>query len=251
MYNLLATGGSAVINIIALMFVVGFALYGLIRGFAKTFVSMFGTILSILFAILLCSSAASFLESSFSIVEKMSNSLSGVLTNIFGDEIMNTTLEQAAENTMKDAGLSSLVINLVLSFKNDGSIPTNTTLNQIICPTFAYYVVLIISAIGLFIVFELIFIVIGNIVRKMYNVSLVAKVDRSLGLVLGLISGIIYFETIVMIIGAFPIGFMQNLYALIQNSAIARFICLINPYDSILNLISFKDIIKIVTSIIN
>lgn len=251
MYNLLASSGSAVINIIALIFVVGFALYGLIRGFAGTFLSMFGTILSILFSILLAPTVTSFLESQHSFVTTMSGKLSGILTNIFGDEVMNLTLESASKESIKNLGLSTLIINLVLSFKKDGTIPINTTLNQIICPTFAYYVVLIISAIGLFIIFKLIFIVIANIIRKSYNIQIIEKTDKVLGFILGLISGVIYFETVVMIIGAIPLGFMQNLHTLIYSSSLANFICLINPYDSILNLISFKDIINFVSVLIN
>ena len=247
MLNLLASGGSATINIIALVFVLGFALYGLIRGFIKTFVSMFGTIFSILFAILLCSTVTAFLQEKYTFVTTMAGKLETVTNVIFGKELMNTTLETATQEVMKSAGLSSMVIGLALSFKGNSSIPTDITLNQVVCPTFAYYVVLIISAIGLFIVFKLIFIVIGNIVSRLHNIKLLEKTDRMLGFFLGLIAGIIYFETIVMVIGAIPLGFMQNLYALIQNSSLAHFICVINPYDSILNLISFNDLFKFVS----
>ncbi len=250
MLNLLATNGSAVINVIALLFVIGFALYGLIRGFAGTFISMFGTILSILFAILLCPVVTSFLESNHSFVTTMSKSLSKILTNIFGKEVMGTTIEAASKESMKNLGLNSLIINLVLALKKNATLPTNTTLSQIICPTFAYYVVLIISAIGLFIVFKLIFIVLAKITRKFYNINLIEKPDRTLGFFLGLISGVIYFETIVMLIGAIPLGFTQDLYALIYNSSVANFICLINPYDSILSLLSFGDITNFISKLI-
>lgn len=247
---LLASSGSATANIVALVFVLGFTLYGFIRGFAKTFVSMFGTILSLLFAILLCGSVANFLQNKFSLVSNIAGKLGNVLTNIFGDTVMNTTLGNASEANLQDAGLSLIVINLIMTFKGDNTLPTDTTLNNIICPTFAYYIVLIISIVGLFIVFKLIFIVIGNIVKNMHDVSIVAKVDKSLGLALGLVSGIIYLEMIIMVIGAIPIGGIQNLYATIINSPIPKFFCAINPYDSILKLISFKDIAKFVSNFV-
>lgn len=250
MLNLLASNGSAVINVIALVFVLGFALYGLIRGFAKTFISMFGTIFSILFAILLCSSVATFLESKFSFVSTLSNSLTGVIGNIFGKEAMDIPLSYATEETMRTAGVNGLLIKLVLSIKANGTYPPETTLGQVICPTFAYYIVLIISVLALFIVFKIIFIVIGNIIRKAYNIKIVERLDRTFGFVLGFISGVIYFETIVMIIGAIPIGALQELYVLIENSSVAHAICVINPYDSIFSLISFGNISNFISSIL-
>lgn len=250
MLNLLASNGSAIVNVAALVFVLGFALYGLIRGFAKTFISMFGTLLAILFAILLCSTVANFLESKFSFVSSLANSLTGTVSNIFGDKAMEIPLKYATKETMQSAGVNGLLINLVLSIKANGTYPPNTTLGQALCPTFAYYIILIISAIGLFIVFKLIFIVIGNIIRKSYEIKIVEKIDRTLGFILGLISGIIYFETIVMLIGAIPLNATQNLYVLIESSTIAHAICAINPYDSIFSLISINNISNFVTSIL-
>ena len=85
-----------------------------------------------------------------------------------------------------------------------------------------------------------------NIIKKYYKIKLVKKLDMSLGCVLGFFSGIIYYETLVMIIGAIPVGAMQDLYVLLQNSAVSYAICLINPFDSILNLISFNRIANFV-----
>jgi uncharacterized membrane protein required for colicin V production len=222
--------------------VAGFAIYGLIRGFAKTFIAMFGTILSILFAMLLCSSVATFLESKFAFVSTISNSLSGTIGNVFGTDAMNIPLSQATELGMREAGVGGILIGIALSIKSGGSYPAGTTIGQVICPTFAYYIVTIISAVCLFIIFELIFIVAGLIIKKYYKIKLVKKLDMSLGCVLGFFSGIIYYETLVMIIGAIPIGAMQDLYVLLQNSTLSYVICLLNPFDSILNLISFDKI---------
>ena len=251
MLNLLATnGGSAIINVIALVFVLGFALYGLMRGFAKTFITMFGTIMAILFALLLCSTVAGFLQSKFSLVSTIADSMYDTVEKLFGKEAMELPLSLATEETLKEAGVNSLLARLVLSIKQNGAYPPNTTLGQVVCPTFAYYIVLIISAVGLFVVFELIFIVIGNIVKKSYDLNLVEKIDRTLGFVLGLITGIIYFETIVMVIGAIPLGATQNLYVLIDNSTLAHAICTINPYDSIFSLVSFRNVFNFVSALL-
>ena len=73
---LLTTNLSATVDIVALIFVGVFALWGLIRGFTKTFFSAFGTMLSLLFAVLLCSTVANFLQEKFALVTTISESVS-------------------------------------------------------------------------------------------------------------------------------------------------------------------------------
>ena len=250
MFNLLTSNGSAIVDIVALCFVLGFALYGMIKGFTKTFIAMFGVIFSIFFAIILCTFVASFLESKYSFITTLSNSLSGTVGRIFGKEAMEMPLILASEQNILGTGGSILLAKIALSIKADNEYPIDTTLGQVVCPTLAYYITLIIAFICLFVIFMMIFYIIGKIVRKRYKIKLVEKVDRSLGFLLGLVGGIIYFETLVMLIGAIPLGATQNLYLLINNSTIAHAICVINPYDSILNLISFNRISNFVYSII-
>jgi len=248
MFNLLSSNISAVANVVALVFILFFALYGFIRGFTRTFISIFGTILSMLFAILLCSSVVSFIESKFFAVSSMSNSLFGITESIFGKDLMNATLSEVAEGSLKDAGLSSFIVNLILSLKLDTSLPADTTLNQIICPIFSYYIWLIIAIIILFVIFNLIFFIIGQIVKDLHKIRFIGILDKSLGFLLGFISGIIYLELFIMILGALPINAIQSVYSEIQLAPVVSVLCAINPYDSIFNLISFDKISAFVVS---
>ena len=145
MNNLLAANMPVIVDVVAIAFVALFAIRGISKGFAKLFVSVFGTILSLLFAVLLCTSVANFLQSQFSLVTTVSKSISGILEKVFGGPIMNTTLEQATTEKLAELGLGDWLSSIILSFASDSSIPTDTTLNEIICPTFAYYVVIVIA----------------------------------------------------------------------------------------------------------
>ena len=251
MYNLLLANYSAISNIVALVFILVFALWGLVRGFTKTFFSVFGTILGLLFAVLLSSSVANFLQEKFNFVTTVSDSLGGVLTGIFGDELMDTTLREATTEYLESQGLGSFIINIVLSVQADSTIPMDTTLNQIICPTFGYYIALIIAVIGLFIIFKLMFALISSIVKKMYANGIVMRLDKTLGLVLGLIHGVVILELVIMVISIIPIGFFQDIYAGIQTAAFANFIEDINLFKLILNSISNANIVGAIKSIIS
>ncbi len=248
---LLSQTGGAIASVVALAFVLCYALYGLIRGFARTFISMFGTILSILLAILLCSSVANFLENEFGFVSTVSNGISGIMQNMFGEQTMSLPIELVNEQTLSEAGVSGIFISLIMNVKSHEGLPTGATVGEVLSPTFAFYIVMIISAIALFIVFKLIAMVIALIIKKRQKQKKKSALGSLFGFLLGLLGGIIYFETIVMIIGAIPLGFCQNIYRAVNNGAISGFICRINPYSSILDLISSSNISKFVVGILS
>lgn len=245
-----AQTSSAIVDVVALIFLAGFALLGFIRGFAKTFVSIFGTIISLLFAVLLAGSVASFLENELGFASSVANGIEGVVNGLFGETLMNTTLENASSEMFSDAGFGGLILSLVLAFKNDLSIPTDVTLSELICPTISYYVVILISIILLFILFKILLFLIGELIQKMHSISLVRHTDRILGLFLGLVSGITHAQLIFIIISIIPFDFVQNLYLTIQQSSVVMFIENINIYSRIMSAISFEDVISFVKTMI-
>ena len=108
---------SAIIDIIALTLIGFFAFWGYKKGFVKTFIATFSIFFSLLFAVLLSGVTAKFMESQFSMTSKMASGLQGTLTRVFGDKLMNTTLEQAGSSNLSGAGLSGLIVKMVLSLK--------------------------------------------------------------------------------------------------------------------------------------
>jgi uncharacterized membrane protein required for colicin V production len=239
-----------IIDIVVFALIVLITIRGFIRGFIKSFLSTFGTILSLLFAVLLASSTTNFLENNFGLVTAISGGLSDVLTKVFGDSIMNTTLAQATEGALNEAGLAGWIVQIILSVQADGSIPTDVTLNQIICPVFGYYVSLAISAIILFILFKIIFFIVGEIVSKNKKLPLLRGVDKVLGLVFGLFQGVIIIEFILLIMGAIPLAFFQNVIANIDQAPLTNFIHTINLFSIIINKISLPNVSEFITSII-
>lgn len=243
MENLLATDIGAIVNIVALVFVILFTIWGFVKGFTKTFLRVFGSILAMVVAGLLAPAVAKFLQDKFSLINRMSESVSGVATKIFGESLMNSTLEDVATNSLESLGLAGFLKDIVQTAMADSSIPTTTTLGELICPTFGYYIVLIIAFVALYIVFKIIFFLIGQLVKKLYAFRVVAVVDRVLGLALGFISGVITLELIIMVISIIPVPFFQELYTAISLSTIGGFIEKINIYGIILNALSTSDVL--------
>ena len=241
-----SAGVSAIIDSVALIIVFAFLIVGVIRGFVKTFVSIFGKIFSLLFAVLLCSSMAKFLNNSFGLIDTIGEWLTNVVTRIFGDTVANTTLGEISNSKIEDLTLSTWIIKIIINAKEAGEIPLDTTLNQIISPALAYYIVSIISIILLYIIFRVIFFIIGDIVSKMHNINLIGKVDKILGAVLGFVWGVIVVQICVFVINVIPIGFVQDLAIAIDKAPITNFIDKINLFGLIIDAMSSKDVISVI-----
>jgi uncharacterized membrane protein required for colicin V production len=229
---------SAIIDIVALALIVISTIIGIKKGFAKTFVSTFGSILSIIFALLLCGAAAKFLESQFGLTSSIAKGIEGTLSRVFGAELMDTTIAEANDTNLSQLGLSSLIIKLVLQTGENATLPPDTTLNKIVAPTFAYYITAIICVIVLFILFKIALFLIAEFVFKARKWKLVKGLDGTLGLILGVIRGIIIVQIIVMIIGILPFDFFNKITELIPKTYIANALSKINVFPIIINAIA-------------
>ena len=76
---LLTTTGGAIVDIVALILFVGFAINGAKKGFIKSLISTFGSIISLFVAILLCSSVANFLENQFGFATQIGSWLNALV----------------------------------------------------------------------------------------------------------------------------------------------------------------------------
>ena len=256
MNNLLAVNLPVIVDVVAIIFVAAFTIVGYAKGFVKQFVSAFGTIFSLLFAVLLSTSVATFLQNQFGVVNSLSQSVGGVLSNIIGADASQITLGELVNEQgrllLAQKGMAPWMINIVMAFVVDGgtSLPMDTTVYEVLCPTFAYYAVIIISAIVLFAIFKILFFLLGKLINKLHAIRLVAILDNTLGCLLGLFCGIVYLELIIMAIGFIPVQFLQDIYMAVQASIFANFIARINLYNVVLNAISTTNIVGYVKNLL-
>lgn len=234
--------------IIVLLFV--FAVIGCHKGFVKSFISTFGSFLSIIIAVLLCSTVATFLESKFSLITTISDSVFGLLSKIFGEEVMQLTLNQADNVTLGETNLTAWIIKIIIDLKGTGELPLDIPLGQIISPIFGYYITCVISVLGLFILLKIVFFIIGEIVKKLHKIKLIGAVDKLLGLVFGFFKGIITIQLLMMIIRIIPISFFQQAVVFLGESSIVSLIESINIFSYILSALSSINITEIIKTIL-
>ena len=250
MLNLLLSNLSATIDIIALALILILALFGLIQGFTKTFFSLFGTAIALIIAISFSPTIINFLQNNFNSVSHMSDNVYGLVSNIFGKELMQLKLSEATATNLYSAGIGGVLVKIILSVKDNGSISQDATVSDVICPTFAYYILLIISVVILFIILKIIFRLISKIVKKAYKSKGIARLDRVLGVALGILHAIILSELFILIISILPFGFMQDLYSAIQSSAVASFLENINILGLLTDKLIDANIIDVVSKLL-
>ena len=228
---------SAIIDIVALALIVLFTVLGFKRGFAKTFVATFGIILSLLFAILLSGVTARFLESQFSWTTKIADGINGTLSSVFGKGLMETTIEQANNASLKDAGLSGLIIKMIVGIKSN-DLSSTLSLGQIISTTFAYYITVLIAVVILYILFRVALFLLAEIVFKAHKNLAIKKADSELGALLGILRGIIVVQIIILIVDILPFSFFNGISVAISKAPVTGFISRINIFKIILSAIS-------------
>lgn len=228
----------AIIDIVALALIVLCAVLGFKRGFAKTFVSTFGILLSIIFAVLLSGVTAKFLETQFSWTTKIASGLSKTVSSVFGKELMETTIEQASNTSLLNAGLPGLIVKMVLSVKSGTSLPPDVTIGQTISSTFAYYITVLIAVVILYVLFRIALFLLSELIFKAHKFGVIKGIDRELGALFGIIRGIIIVQILILIFDILPFDFFNSISVAISKSYVTNFISKINIFKIILSAIS-------------
>lgn len=247
---LLSASLNTILDVVALAIIGAFIVIGACKGFVKTFFTVFGGFISLLFAVLLCSAVAKTLESHFGLVTNLAKSFSGGLTRIFGETLMNTPLSAATDGSLSEAGVAGWIINLVSKMQGVSDLPPETTLSDVICPIFAYYAVAIVGAIALYILFRLIFFMIGEIVRKLHSFTAIRVTDNVLGAVLGVVRGIIAIQALLMLIKIIPVAFCQELITAIPSTFLVKLLDGGNLFEMIINAFLSTNITDIILGLV-
>ncbi len=248
---MLSTSVSAIVDIVALSVIIIFAIWGLMQGFVRTFFSAFGTIISLLIAIILAPSVIQFVQEKYGFIDTVAKGLEGTISGYFGKEVMDLTLKEASREVLASAGLTGFILDIIISVQSDGAVANDAKISQIITSTFGYYATFVICAICLFIVFKLIFKLISEIVKKRHDQGKgLIKLDKTLGFALGLIHGIIVLEFAIIAVKTIPIAFLQDIYLAVQASTIASFIEKISLFNLIMGLLTRANVVGFIKGLL-
>ena len=245
---LLYSFGSAMIDILALGIIFLITFLSVKQGFIKSLVSTLGTIFSLLFAVLLCSTVVSFVERKFAYVSSVSNWLGGFIDKIFGKEVMEQQVSLVSKQSLSNGGLSSFIAQLVLSVAAKAEISPAATVKEIICPVFAYYIVFAISFICLFILFKIIFFILGDLSKKLQKIKIIGPLNKTLGGIFGFIKSVFIIDVVLIIINAIPLGLTQSISLAFSNTILVSFLSKINFISILFETFSSSGVVSYITN---
>ena len=217
---------TTIIDIVAIGLILIFAVIGIIRGFSKTFLSTFGSIIALICAALLCSATTATLEKSFGAVTFFTDKSAGAIAGIFGEDVLNATVGQVNSGAVPN--VPAWLTNIIKNLLNTETIDASMTLKNVIAPIFGYYITLIISFLVLYILFRIVLFLIGRFLNKITKIRIIGRIDKFLGFFLGIIKGMIVIQLIIVVINVIPLEFLQNLSLEIGKSQVCAFLNKIN-----------------------
>ncbi len=238
------------IEIVTAVIILAYVVFGAKLGFARSFISSFGTLISLILAISLCPLVAEFTQSSFSFVETISDGIKGTVTSLLGDTVANTPIALATEDFLRRQGLAGWLASIVIDVKSGGIYPITVTVADVISPVFGYYIVCLIAVVVLFILFKILFAILSRMLTKLHKVPVLGKADIILGAVLGIIKGMFAVQIIILIVGIIPVGFFQDIIIAIPSTYLTKFIDSINLFDIILKAIAETRLLDIIIGIV-
>lgn len=237
---LLSLSGGVIASLVAIGLLLLIAVAGAVRGFAKSFLQTFGSIIAIVVALLLCAKIALLLEDKIGMIGFFSEKFTGAVEKIFGTEVANMTLAEVSDPEQlitSSNRFSILFANIVLKVKAGGA-PDTATVTEVLAPTFAYYVSVLICGVALFIIVKLVFWIIAKIVTKLHKIKTIGAIDRVLGFALGIIEGAICIQILCAIIGWLPLTFAQEASVYIEQSGFIEIINKVNLLGLLSNALS-------------
>lgn len=238
----------SVLDIIVIAILGVFAVFGLVKGFLNTLLSLFGNLASLAVAIVIVKPCTKFLDSIFHIVNWLGNLIiKGVQSaNVLPNLASSTMTSEEVISHLN--GTNKLVGKLVSFFvdKNTTYGLNATDLTSTLTMNMGKFASMVFTVIIMFILLRIAVLILTKVFNAITKKHAFGAVDRILGLVLGILKGALYTAGILSVIYALsPI--LPKLDGLVQSS---NFTNMLYGYVSqfvnwIINTIDFKSLIHI------
>lgn len=250
MANLLLSS-NATVDIVLIAIMALFAFYGFIKGFTSLLVRFLAGILTLVLSFVLCRNAADFLNDVFGMTDKLGASIAGALPKVFGEELMSMPVSMVNEGNLGSLSVPKFIVNLLLKIASDGSVPADTAVVDVLAPAFAYYIAVVIGFVLCYILFRILFFLIGRLFKGVNKIPLLGGVNRLLGFLLGAIQGFLVVYVALSVVDLLPFGFLEGFKNLLAASKVASGIMSINVFGILFGTVNPLDYITGKTALLN
>lgn len=211
----------AVPDIVLTVAVLFFLVIGFARGFTRSLITFFGTLVSLILAIVLCSAFSRFLSDKFHLLEKFSDLFRGWLPKL-GSAFTEDIGGQDLASSLGKVSLPAFLVKAVLSLSVAEDVPAETTLTDLLSPVLGNYLLLVLSFLVLFILFRLFFLLLSAFLKNIKKIPVLGAIDSILGMVLGFLQSLVFAFSVFAVISFLPAGWMEKPRTAIENSTLCK-----------------------------
>lgn len=189
------------IDIVFIVIIVLFALWGLKKGFLASLISLVGITLSVVIAILLAPTFASFIDGIFGggITDMFTGLMSGVVSD-FGSYDFPTSAAVPASDYINTFNVSGILKSLLIAMLGSETIPAGANVAEWFSTQLGGLLTTLCSAIVLFILIRIALAMLAKLFDKITENKTVNGLDRVLGFVFGAFKGLLYVAVAIALI---------------------------------------------------
>ncbi|QRN85128.1 CvpA family protein [Clostridia bacterium] len=215
------------LDLILLVILIIAAIWGFAKGMVRVLFSLGGYVVAFVVAKLYSSHLAMWFIANSSWDESLSESINSNLQSLVSDGVASKFSMQDIATMPEFTQIKALVQSFASdAFTNNIGMANNGMDFSTAGDTFAYYILLAVSAILLFVVVKILLGIVGSIVQKVLSLSLLlTATDRIVGLVLGSLIGVLLVFFIVSVLTPISLTMVGGgLLDILRESKIATFI---------------------------
>lgn len=202
--SLQANAVNYIIDILAIIVIVGSAIVSAKKGFVECIFGMASTIVAALLAFLLMKPALWATGGLFGLQGATENGCIGVLSKIkgFSIDISNQGISEA----LAGKALPQFLIDAIISSVGQSTIPVGTTIAMLAGKALGGLIVGLVSWVFVFVTVKLLLLLLKKIINSLVEkISIVNGVNIALGILLGVIQGLLIISAVIALLSILPL----------------------------------------------
>ena len=231
-------GSGLIADLICLAILVIFAISNWKKGFISQLFRAISTIGALLLAYFLAESVVNFANESFNFSGLIAEKIQGMLGE--GTAYLADLTEENLKTAIAELKLPDFIADFALQSLSNVGTGVFANIGEFLANIITHYIALTLAFIVVFIVAKILLFIVCKILEKIVKLPLIRLVDKTLGLLWGLIKAVIFLFVIIFIIEIMPGEAFAAAKTALNDSLFASFLQNYNVFTIAMNWIATK-----------